>query len=470
MVELLKPDFCIIGAGAGGLDVAAGAAAAGKSVVLVEKDKFGGARLKTAVPSKALVAAARVVRCIADAPALGLIVPLPEIDFGMVQKYFNSVIGALTAESAKERFTGLGVRVIEGAAQFTNRRRFVVGGTIEIKARRYVIATGSLPMLPDIPGLADVSYLTSETIFDLANLPERLIVIGAGSVGLEFAQAFRRLGAEVTVLDSGEPLAQEDRECARIVLDALAREGVSVRGGVAIERIARMANGVQVVLGGVHGAVEGTHLLVACGRRANVDGLALDRARVKHGPGGVIVNPALRTSNRRIYAVGDVTGAPPFVHVARHHAGLVLQNALSVHLARMKAGALPRVIFTDPELAHVGLTDAEALRRRRGFRVLRWPYSENDRARIERTSEGHIKIVTSRRGRVLGATIVGAGASELIAAWSLAVNGGFDIRALSGTILPYPTIGDVGKRAATTYLTQTFERTWARRILSFLRR
>jgi len=469
-VELLKPDLCIVGAGAGGLEAAAGAAAAGKRVVLVERGTFGGSRLKSVVPSKALVTAARVARRIADADAFGLEVSRSELRFDKLRGYLDRVTSALAADSATERFTGLGVRVIVGAAQFINRRRLAIGETIEIKARRYVIATGSLPALPDIPGLADVPYLTDESILSLDQLPPRLVVIGAGVAGLELAQAFRRLGAEVTVLDHAEPLAQEDPECARIVLDALAREGVDVRTGVAIEAVAKTAEGVQVTLGGGLGSVAGSHLLMACGRRANVEGLALDKARVKVGPLGVIVNPALRTSNRRIYAVGDVTGAQPFIHVARHHAALVVRGAVLGRPARLKPDAVPRLVVTDPELAHVGLTEAEATQRRIAVRVLRWPYYENDRAQIERATGGHVKVLISRWGRVLGATIVGASAGELIAPWSLAVSQGLDIRLLAGILLPYPTLGDTGQRAATTYLTLAFRRTWARRILGLLGR
>jgi pyruvate/2-oxoglutarate dehydrogenase complex dihydrolipoamide dehydrogenase (E3) component len=469
-VELVKPDLCVIGAGAGGLDAAAGAALAGKSVVLVEQDKFGGRRLTSAVPSRALIAAARAAHRLADAEGFGLTVSPAQVDFDKLRAHLERVVAGLAMDSSKERFTGMGVRVIEGAAQFINRRRLAVGEAIDVRAQRYVIATGSLPALPEISGLAEVPYLTDDGLLGLAEFPRRLVVIGASAVGLELAQAFRRLGADVTVLDTAEPLAQEDAECARVVLDALTRDGVTVRGNVAIESVAKTSDGVAVTLGDGQGVVSGTHLLIACGRRPNVDGLALDKARVKLGPQGIIVNPGLRTSNRHIYALGAVTGAQPFIHVARQHAGLIVQNALFGRSARVDAEALPRLIMTDPELAHVGLTDAEAERRKLDFRVLRWPYAENDRARIERAAQGHIKVVTSRRGRVLGVTIVGEGAGDMIAIWSHAVGKGVDIRALAGILLPYPTFSDIGKRAATTYLTLAFKRTWARRILGLLGR
>jgi pyruvate/2-oxoglutarate dehydrogenase complex dihydrolipoamide dehydrogenase (E3) component len=472
MVEVIKPDLCVVGAGAGGLDVAAGAAMLGKSVVLVERGSFGGPRLKTVVPSKALVTAARMVRQIADADAFGIAVSRPEINVDKLRGYVERVTGALAPDSAKERFSALGVRVVTGAAQFINPRRLAVGDTIEVRAKHYVIATGSLPTLPAIPGLSEVPYLnevpylTEESLLALAELPARLVVIRAGVVGLELAQAFRRLGAAVTVIDQAEPLAQEDPECARAVVDALVREGVEMHTGVAIDKVAKTADGVRVAIAG--GSVEGSHLLITGSRRPNVEGLALENAGVKVGPAGIVVNAALRTSNWRIYAIGDVTGAPPFVHIARQHAGLVVRRVVLRLPMRLRPELLPRVVFTDPELAHVGLTEAEAAQRRISVRVLRWPFHENDRARIELATGGHIKILTSRWGRVLGVTIVGASAGELITPWSLAVGRGLDIRAMAGILLPYPTLGDTGLRAATTYLTLAFRRTWIERISSFV--
>jgi pyruvate/2-oxoglutarate dehydrogenase complex dihydrolipoamide dehydrogenase (E3) component len=468
MMEIIKPDLCIIGAGAGGLDAAAGAALAGKSVVLVERESFGGSRLKAVVSSKALVTAARLARQIAGADAFGLTVSQPDVDVEKLRRYVERVTAALAPDSAPARFAGLGVRAVTGAARFVNQRRLAVGEEIEIRARHYVIATGSQPTVPDIHGLAEVPYLTEESVLALARLPAHLVVIGASAVALELAQAFRRLGAAVAVIDQGEPLAQEDPECTRVVLDALVREGVDLRTNVAIDAVARTADGVRVTLSGGLGSVGGSHLLVACGRRANVEGLALDNAGVEVGSAGVVVNRALRTTNSRIYAIGDVTGAPPFVHVARHHAGLVVHVAVLGLPARLRPEALPRVLFTDPEFAHVGLTEAEAETRRIPVRVLRWPYHENDRARIEQATRGHLKILTSRAGRVFGATIVGAAASELIAPWSLAVGWGLDIRALAGILLPYPTLGDTGHRAAMTYLTLAYRLTWVQRNLGFV--
>jgi pyruvate/2-oxoglutarate dehydrogenase complex dihydrolipoamide dehydrogenase (E3) component len=473
MAESLTPDICVIGAGSGGLSVAAAAAAFGVSVVLVEKGKLGGECLNTGcVPSKSLLAAAAHAHAVARARAVGISARVAEVAFGMVHRRVHDVIAAIAPNDSKERFRGLGVRVIEGAARFKDRSTVVVGDGTEIKARRFVIATGSSPAVPPIPGLDGVPYLTNETVFDLTVAPRHLIVIGAGPVGLELAQAFRRLGGAVTVLDAGQPLAHEDTECAAVVLDALAGEGIALRSNVAIASVDAVDSRVRVVIRGDDGeaVLEGSHLLVATGRRANVDDLALEQAGVTCNRGGIVVGKSLKTTNRRVYAIGDVAGRGQFTHLANYHAGLVIRNALFRLSARVNEAIVPRVTFTDPELAHVGLTEAEARLRYRAIRVLRWPYHENDRAQTDGTAVGHIKVITSRRGRILGATIVGAEAGELITTWTLAVSQRLNIRALAGIIVPYPTLAEIGKRAAITYFTVGVTNVWVRRIITLLRR
>ena len=472
MAERLQPDICVIGAGSGGLSVAAAAAAFGVSVVLVEKNKMGGECLNTGcVPSKALIAAGKRAHALADVRAFGVSAGPAEIDFAKVHRHVHDVIAAIAPNDSKERFNGLGVRVIAGAARFKDRNTVVVGDGIEIAARRFVIATGSTPALPPIAGLEAEPYLTNETVFDLTARPEHLIVIGAGAIGLELAQAFRRLGAAVTVLEAGEPLAREDGECAAIVLDALAREGVLVRSNVAIARVEGAGAKIKVVLAGDgEEAIEGSHLLIATGRRANTDGLALEQARIACDRNGIVVNKRLKTTNRRVYAIGDVAGRGQFTHLANYHAGLVIRNALFRLPVKVNADLVPRVTFTDPELAHVGLTEAQARSRGLTIRLLRWPYHENDRAQTERETAGHIKVVTDGRGKIRGATIVGAGAGELITTWTLAIDRGLPIRALAGIIVPYPTLAEIGKRAAVTYFTPSLTNVWVRRVIAWVRR
>jgi pyruvate/2-oxoglutarate dehydrogenase complex dihydrolipoamide dehydrogenase (E3) component len=470
MAEHLTPDICVIGAGSGGLSVAAAAAAFGVPVVLIEKGKTGGECLNTGcVPSKSLIAAGKRARAITNAAAFGVSTQAADIDFAKVHRHVHGVIAAIAPNDSKERFNGLGVRVIEGAARFKDRNTVVVNAT-EIVARRFVVATGSSPALPPIAGLDHVPYLTNETVFDLTARPEHLIVIGAGAIGLELAQAFCRLGSAVTVLEAAEPLAREDKECAAIVLDALAREGVAIRSHVAIARVEAAGAKIKAVLGDGETAIEGSHLLIATGRKANTEGLALEAARIACDRNGIKVNKGLKTSNRRVYAIGDVAGRGQFTHLANYHAGLVIRNALFRLPVKVNADLVPRVTYTDPELAHVGLTESEARKRRIAIRVLRWPYHENDRAQTECETVGHIKVLTDRRGKILGATIVGAAAGELITAWTLAISRGLNIRALAGMIVPYPTLAEIGKRAAVTYFLPSVTSVWVRRIIVFLRR
>jgi pyruvate/2-oxoglutarate dehydrogenase complex dihydrolipoamide dehydrogenase (E3) component len=328
-----------------------------------------------------------------------------------------------------------------------------------------------LPAAPPIPGLDETPYLTNETVFALRQRPKHLIIIGAGPIGIELAQAFRRLGSEVTVLEAARPLAKEDPECAAIVLETLAREGVTIRSGVKIARVQRVRASVEVVLvaGDREETIEGSDLLVATGRRPNIEALNLAAARIKHTAAGVLVDKGLGTTNKRVYAVGDVAGSLQFTHVANYHAGLVVRRALFRLPVRVKLDAVPRVTFTDPELAHVGLTDEQAAERHNAIRVLRWPYHENDRAQAERETRGHIKVVTTKKGRILGATIVGPAAGELITAWTLAVSQGMNIRAFAGIVVPYPTFAEIGKRAAITFFTPRLVGPWVRRVLALLR-
>jgi pyruvate/2-oxoglutarate dehydrogenase complex dihydrolipoamide dehydrogenase (E3) component len=473
---LLTPDLCVIGGGSGGLSVAAAAAAFGVPVVLVEKGRMGGDCLNYGcVPSKALLAAAKRADTLRKAVPFGISLPRPSVDyaveFAKVHAHVHRVIAAIAPNDSRERFTGLGVQVIEGVARFTDRRTVAVGDEIEIKARRFVIATGSTPSAPPIPGLAEAKYLTNETIFDLTKCPAHLVVIGAGPVGLEMAQALRRLGAEVTVIEAAEPLAREEPECAAILLDRLRDEGIRI---IPRAKIVQVLAGepIRVVTEGPDGraAVDGSHILVAAGRRPNVEGLGLEAAGVKVDQKGIVVDKRLKTSNRKVYAIGDVAGGLQFTHVANFHAGLVIRNALFGLPVSTKNAAIPWVTFTDPELAQVGLTETEARQRHRRIQVLRWPYHENDRAQAERETHGHIKVVTARSGRILGVTIVGAHAGELIVTWTLAISQRLKVGAFLGIIIPYPTLSEIGKRAAISFFTPNLTSPLLRRIMTFVRR
>lgn len=471
MQRLLKPDICVIGAGSGGLTVAAAAASFGVSVVLVERGRMGGDCLNYGcVPSKALIASAKLAKRMREASDFGLGAVEPDIDFAAVNRHVQGVIEAIAPNDSIERFTALGVRVIQAEARFTDKRTVQAGDT-EIRARRFVIAAGSSPQVPPIPGLEDVPYLTNETIFERKRLTRRLIIVGGGPIGLELAQAHRRLGAEVTVLEGGEILAREDRELAALVRRRLVEEGVDIREETKLSRVEKRGNGVRAHLDHPGGTafVDGSHLLLATGRKANVEGLGLEDAGIRFSPSGITVSPRLRTSNRRVYAIGDIAGGAQFTHLASFHAGIVLRAILFRLPARADRTVIPRVTFTDPEIAHVGLMETEGRALHRHVRVLRWPYAENDRAQTERQTEGHIKLVTDRRGRVLGASIAGAQAGEQIALWSLVVAKGMRIHDLAGLVLPYPTLSEIGKRASVTYFSAATAKPIVRRIIRFLR-
>jgi pyruvate/2-oxoglutarate dehydrogenase complex dihydrolipoamide dehydrogenase (E3) component len=473
LAELLTPDICVIGAGSGGLSAAAAAAAFGVSVVLIEKGRMGGDCLNYGcVPSKALIAAAKRAHAGAAGSMLGVDAS-PQVDFTGIHRHIHKVIAAIAPNDSAQRFIGLGVQVVAGMGRFTDQQTVAVGD-IEIKAGRFIVATGSSPAIPPIPGLADTPHFTNETIFDLTELPSHLVVIGGGPIGLELGQAFRRLGARVTVIEAARPLAKDDAECAQIVIDALAREGVAIRAGATAKSVRQVQGKIELVVtdgGAAEETIEASHLLVAAGRAPNLEPLELGKAGIQHSKAGITVNRSLQTSNDRVYAIGDaVAGGLMFTHVANYHAGLVIRHALFRLPAKVEYNLVPWVTFTDPELAHVGLTDEQARKQNYRVRVLRWPYHENDRAQAERTTQGHVKVVTDRRGRILGATIVGAHAGELIAPWTLAIGQGLNIRAMAEVVAPYPTLGEVNKRAAMTFFSSAAANPKVRWIVRWLRR
>lgn len=469
MTDVLKPDLCVIGAGSAGLSVAAAAAGFGVSVVLVEKGRMGGDCLNTGcVPSKALIAAAERADAMRGAAAFGIAAQDPQVNFGRVHDHIRDVIAGIAPTDSAERFRGMGVTVLAEAGRFEDRRTLRAGET-RVRARRFVIATGARPAVPDIPGLDSVSYHTNETIFDVTRKPAHLIVVGGGPVGLELAQAYRRLGAQVSVLEAAHLLPHEDPELADHVREALERDGVTVRTGTSITRVEPRKAGVRVVLGGEEEAVDGSHLLIAAGRRPTVEGLGLENAGVRYDGRGIGVDARLRTSNRRIYAVGDVTGGPQFTHVAGQHAGIVVRNVLFRLRARVGYAHVPRVTYTAPELAQVGMTEAEARRGHRRLRIMRWPFAENDRARTMRQTAGEIKLIATKKGRVLGVGIVGAQAGETIGLWGLAIRKGLKVADVADCVMPYPTLGEVSKRAAMEFYRPHLTSPWLRRIISFLR-
>jgi pyruvate/2-oxoglutarate dehydrogenase complex dihydrolipoamide dehydrogenase (E3) component len=469
MSRYFAPDLCVIGAGSGGLAVAAGAAQMGAEVVLVERGIMGGDCLNFGcVPSKSLLAAARIADLWRRGAGLGIAYARPRIDFAAVADSVQRVIAEIAPNDSVARFEGLGVRVLRAEARFTSPRTVHAGG-VEIRPRRFVIATGSQPAVPPIPGLDDVPYLTNETVFANHDLPEHLIVIGGGPIGIEMAQAHRRLGARVTVLDVGPLLPRDDPELSAILAGRLSSEGIVVRPGIEIADIGRTEKTVAVRLASGE-RISGSHLLVAAGRRPTIEGLDLAAAGIAATAQGITVDARLRTTNRRVFAIGDVVGGPQFTHVALYHAGIVIRNALFRIPAKVDYRALPWVTYTDPELAQVGLTEAGSRAIEGAPRVLRWRFAENDRAQTERETEGMVKVVTRGNGHILGASILGAGAGDLILPWALAISQKLKIGALANLIVPYPTRGEASKRAAGSYYTPTLFSARTRRLVRLLAR
>jgi pyruvate/2-oxoglutarate dehydrogenase complex dihydrolipoamide dehydrogenase (E3) component len=456
MGQTLEADLCIIGGGSGGLALAAGAVQMGAKTVLVEAGKMGGDCLNYGcVPSKAMIAASHAAHTIRSAGKFGVNGHEPTIDFKGVHDHVHRVIGSIAPHDSVERFEGLGVTVLQERARFLSGDEIEAGAT-KVKARRFAVATGSSPMVPPIPGLADVAHYTNETIFDNQVAPSHLIVIGGGPIGSELAQAHRRLGADVTIVDMGPILPKDDPDLTSIVRDQLLADGVTLKERVKVQKVEAAGNGVAVIVESETGEtsrVEGSDILVAAGRAANVDGLNLEAAGVDYDKRGIKVDQRLRTTNRKIFALGDVAGGFQFTHVAGYHAGIVIQNALFRLPAKVNYKALPWVTYTDPELAHVGVTESQAKEDGAWAETLFWSFAENDRAQAERQTDGKIKVVLGKRGKILGATIVGAHAGDLVLPWVLAISQGTKIKAMASIIAPYPTLSEVSKRAAGSYFT-----------------
>ncbi|HLT01464.1 MAG TPA: FAD-dependent oxidoreductase, partial [Geminicoccaceae bacterium] len=415
--------------------------------------------------------AGRAAHTIRTAGRFGIEGQEPRIDFSRVHDHVKGVIAAIAPHDSQERFEQLGVHVVRAHARFVGPQAVEADGR-RIWARRIVIATGSSPLVPPIPGLAEAPHLTNETIFDLTERPEHLIVIGGGPIGCELAQAHRRLGARVTLLEQFGILPKDDPEAVQRVRDRLRAEEVDLREGVEVRSVARDGNGVAVDVAhaGHEERIVGSHLLVAAGRRPNIDGLDLEAAGIEYDRKGVKVDARLRTSNRRVYAIGDVVGGLQFTHVAGHHASVVLKNALFRLPAKVEDRAVPWVTYTDPELAQVGMTEQQAAERGLDVQALCWSFEQNDRAQTERETGGFAKVLTDRRGRIHGATIVGERAGELIHVWVLAMANGIKIGAMAQFVAPYPTLGEVSKRAAGSYYTPKLFSDRTRKLVRFLLR
>jgi pyruvate/2-oxoglutarate dehydrogenase complex dihydrolipoamide dehydrogenase (E3) component len=468
--DILKVDLCIIGAGSAGLSLAAGAAQMGANVVLIEGAEMGGDCLNAGcIPSKALLAAAHVAHSRRHGTSMGIAAAKAEVDFAAVKDHVAAVIAGIAPHDSQERFEGLGVTVIRDWARFTGPDSVAAGGKT-IRARRFVVATGSRAFVPPVPGIDSVPYLTNETIFALRDRPDHLIVLGGGPIGVEMAQAHCRLGSAVSIVEAGRCLARDDADAAALVLDSLRGEGIIIHEGHAAARIAATQGGVEVVLADGT-TITGSHLLVAAGRVVSLDRLDLKSAGVEYDRRGVTVGANLRSvSNRRVYAMGDAAGGLQFTHLAGAHAGTVLRQTL-LGLPAKGATLVPWVTYADPELAQVGPPEAEA-RKLHGdkLEVIRVEVVGNDRAQTEGETHGFLKVMVVG-GRPIGATMVGKGAGDLIGIWCLAIGQRLKLSAIAGTILPYPTRGEIAKRMAGAYYApRLFANPWLKRLVRTVQR
>ncbi len=469
-MEHLKTDVLVIGAGSGGLSVAAGAAQMGAKVVLLEGHKMGGDCLNYGcVPSKALLAAGKQAHAMTTGEKFGISPVRPEANYAAAKDHVHDVIETIAPVDSQERFEGLGVHVIREFGRFISPTEVQAGDTV-ITARRIVVATGSSPFVPPIPGLENVTFYTNENIFDLRDKPDHLLVIGGGPIGMEMAQAHIRLGSKVTVIEGLKALGNDDPEAASVVIERMRQEGVEIVEDAMAEVISE-ANG-QLTVKTSNGEFTGSHLLMAVGRKVNIDRLDLDKGEIAHDR-AVKVGPGLRSvTNKRVYAVGDAAGGLQFTHVAGYHAGVIIRSTLFGLPSRAKTSHVPWVTYTEPELAQVGLNEAQAKETygARYVTVARFDYEENDRAIAEAKTTGFVKVIVVK-GKPVGATIVGAQAGELIGIWALAIANRLKMSAIANMIAPYPTLGEINKRAAGVYFSpKLFDNPTVKRVVGFVQK
>lgn len=464
-------DICVIGGGAAGLVVAAAAAAIGAKVVLIEKDRLGGDCLYYGcVPSKTLLHSAHLAQQMRDAGRFGLDAVTPKIELARVMARVQEVIKGIEPNDSPERFRSLGVEVLMDQGHFVNKHTFMLVDRA-IRARHFVIATGSRPRIPDLTGLDQVPYHSNETIFQQTEPVQQLIILGGGPIGVEMAQAFVRLGSEVSLVTRDQHLLpREDVDMASVVEDQLKADGVHISFKSEVRQISGQAGNIQMTIcaDGADTQIKGSHLLLATGRQSNTEDLGLDQAGVITTARGIEVDRRLRTRNKRIFACGDVVNQHQFTHMAEHMAGVVIRNALFHLPARVETRVVPWCTFTRPELARVGLSEAEARQQSIAHRIYRFPVGDIDRARTDGITQGLIKIIASPKGVILGAAIVCDQAGELIHEYVLAMAKKMNLAELSSVIHIYPSLAQINRRVADQMLKEKLTATtrkWLKRLL-----
>lgn len=466
-------DLAIIGGGSGGLSLASGSAQLGLKVALIEGHKMGGDCLNYGcVPSKALLAAAKsIYQARHQSPKFGAEIEFKSLDFSKVMGHVLSVIKTIEPHDSVERFESLGVKVFQEYGQFVDANT-VKAGDHAITAKKIVIATGSSPFVPPIKGIDTITYLTNETIFDLKILPEHLIVIGGGPIGCELAQGFAMLGSKVTIVEAISLLPKDDKEAVAVVKQSLKDVGIDILEDAKVNEVAQeneSAIEVKLSKSSEEIVLTGSHVLVATGRKPNVEKLGLDKAGISFTKKGIDVNARLQTNKKHIYAIGDVVGPYQFTHMASYQAGIVLRNIAFKLPAKVNYRAIPWVTYTYPELAHVGEVCAD-IKERSDFIVTKWEFSQSDRAQTEDETTGMIKVLADKKGTIFGATIVGLHAGELILPWAMAIREGKSLRAFTDTIAPYPTLSEVSKQVSGEFYKPKLFSKKVRKVVSWLQK
>ena len=467
MSAVLAPDICVVGGGAAGVSLALEAAAFGLSVVLIEKNALGGARLTHSIPRTALIVASRAAAAETGAD----VTPLwPAADFSQARAHLALAAKAIAPNYTQTRLEAMNVQVIRAAGRFTSPDTCEANGN-KIKARRFIVATGAVGKSVPIPGLDLVRPLDYASLCALDHPPEQLIVIGADPDGLALAQAMRRFGSDVFILSATKAFSQQDEELAAPVRARFARDGIVLHEGIKVSRIEPRGNGVRVFIAaaGHEKSISGSHLLIAAGRAPVVEGLGLAEAKVRYTADGIETGTGLTTSNRRIHAIGSVTKGGQYDGSAEQHAGLVIRFILGLPGGHSRTKAASRVILTSPPIASTGLSEAQAREAYRQIHVLRWPFAETDRGQIEQRPCGHVKFIVSRRGLILGAGITGWGAEELINLCALAISKGMTTGDIASIMVPYPALSDAVRRACMTFPANRLSRSLSQRALDVLR-
>lgn len=468
--KIWRADFCVIGGGPAGLSFSANAVQAGASVILIEKEKMGGECLNFGcVPSKALIAAANVGHKIKESFLFGWQVEKAQVNFKKVHDHVHGVIQDVAPSDSVEKFEKMGVKIILEKAQFIDDTTVETNNYL-IKAKRFIIATGSRPFIPPIEGLTSIKYYTNETIFNLEELPDHLVILGGGPIGIEMAQAFLRLGSRVTVLQRSTILPKNDPDMTLKLKEMLLKEGMDIQEKATVLSAKQKEETIEITYQNADNkalVVSASHLLIASGRTPNIDSLNLEAVQVNTFSKGITVDSSLRTSNPRILAIGDCTGGYQFTHAAAYQAGIAVENAIFNSHTPIHNHFIPWVTYTDPELAHVGFTETQLKQKKIRYTVVRASFQDNDRAYAERRVEGEIKILVSPKEHVLGASIIGIHAGELLYPWAMAIQNKLKVSAIKNVVAPFPTLSEINKRVATLYYQQKKAR-WKKGIVKLL--